>query len=124
MEPLLVALLIASPWIFGFSDQGDATAVCVVAGVLVLFTAMTTRWRLALVRLLPLRMHAAIDATLGVLLIVAPFVVGYREDGAPTAVTVVIGAGLILSALGTRWTDDSALVHDRDHVGGEPGVRT
>lgn len=46
LDLMLGALLIAAPFIFGFSDDGGATRFFVIAGVLELLTAMTTNWDL------------------------------------------------------------------------------
>lgn len=41
---LLGAVLILTPLIFGFSDEGGPTRFMVIAGVLELMTALMTRW--------------------------------------------------------------------------------
>jgi SPW repeat len=41
---LLAAVLILTPFIFGFSDQGGATRFMVIVGALEAFTALSTRW--------------------------------------------------------------------------------
>jgi SPW repeat len=41
---VLGAVLVLSPLIFGFSDEGGPTRFMVVAGVLELMTALMTRW--------------------------------------------------------------------------------
>lgn len=41
---VLGAVLIVSPLIFGFSDEGGPTRFMVIAGVLELLTALMTRW--------------------------------------------------------------------------------
>jgi SPW repeat len=41
---LIGAVLILSPLIFGFSDEGGPTRFMVIAGVLELMTALMTRW--------------------------------------------------------------------------------
>lgn len=41
---LLAAVLILTPFIFGFSDEGGATRFMVIIGVLEAFTALSTRW--------------------------------------------------------------------------------
>lgn len=41
---LLGALLILSPLVFGFADEGGPTRFMVVAGVLEVLTALMTRW--------------------------------------------------------------------------------
>jgi hypothetical protein len=40
----LATLLILSPFIFGFSDEGGAARFAIIAGVLELVTALGTRW--------------------------------------------------------------------------------
>jgi hypothetical protein len=40
----LGALLIVSPFIFGFADEGGAARFTIIAGVLELLTAFSTRW--------------------------------------------------------------------------------
>jgi hypothetical protein len=40
----LAALLVLSPFIFGFSDEGGATRFMIIAGVLEALTALSTRW--------------------------------------------------------------------------------
>jgi VIT1/CCC1 family predicted Fe2+/Mn2+ transporter len=44
LDVMLAALLIASPFLFGFSEDGTATAVFIVGGVLWLLIAIGTRY--------------------------------------------------------------------------------
>src|SRR4051794_23864 len=48
IEPFMALLLIASPWIFGFSDASDAKTVVIVVGIVMLLAGSMTRWRLSL----------------------------------------------------------------------------
>jgi hypothetical protein len=89
IEPFAALLLIAAPWIFGFSDNDTATTLSVIAGVLVLATGMSTRWRMSLVKLIPLRTHFMMDVGLGIALIVAPFVAGFSDHGGATRFFVI-----------------------------------
>jgi len=41
---MIAVVLILSPFIFGFSDEGGATRFVIIAGVLELLTALSTRW--------------------------------------------------------------------------------
>jgi hypothetical protein len=41
---LLAAVLILTPFIFGFSDEGGATRFMIIVGVLEGLTALSTRW--------------------------------------------------------------------------------
>jgi hypothetical protein len=103
LEPLIAALLIAAPFVFGFSDQGAPTAVSIVAGIAVLVVGMSTDWRLSLIRAVPVPAHLAIDLGMAALLVASPFLFGYSDQSAPTAFFIVVGVGLLLAVLGTRW---------------------
>jgi hypothetical protein len=103
LEPLIAALLIAAPFLFGFSNRGAPTAVAIVAGVAVLVVAMSTDWRLSLIRAIPVPAHLAVDLGMAGVLIASPFLFGYSHRSAPTAFFIVVGVGLLLDVLGTRW---------------------
>src|SRR4051794_10306618 len=103
LEPVVAIVLIAAPWIFGFDDVSSATAVSIAVGVIMLISGMATRWRLSLVKLIPLRAHFMTDLLLGAVLIVAPFVAGDSDRGDATRFLVIMGALELLTALSTRW---------------------
>jgi hypothetical protein len=103
LEPLIAIVIIAAPWIFGFSDVDDAKVVCIAVGAIMLVAGSMTDWRLSLVRVIPLRVHMATDLLLGAVLILAPFVLGFSDEGGATRFTVIAGALEILTALATRW---------------------
>ena len=103
LEPIVAIVLIAAPWIFGFNDVGSSTAVSIAVGVLMLISGMTTRWRLSIVKLIPLRTHFRMDLVLGVVLIVAPFVFGDSDRGDATRFLMIMGILELVTALGTRW---------------------
>jgi hypothetical protein len=105
IEPFAGILLIAAPWIFGFSDNDTATTLSVIAGIVVLATGMTTRWRMSLVKLIPLRTHFMMDVGLGIALIVLPFIAGFSDDGGATRFFVIAGALELGTALMTRWDE-------------------
>ena len=113
VEPFAALLLIAAPWIFGFSDDDTATTLSVIAGVLVLVTGMSTRWRMSLVKLIPLRTHFMMDVGLGIALIVAPFVAGFGDKGGATRFFVIAGALELGTALMTHWDEREEVRADR-----------
>jgi len=117
IEPVVALLLILAPFILGFSDNETATIVSIVAGVVVLLTGMTTRWSLSLVKLIPLDVHRMLDLGLGVLLILAPFVLGFSDESTPTIFLIVVGLGEIVAALATRWHPEDDLAADRHRPG-------
>jgi hypothetical protein len=122
IEPIMGLLFIAAPWIFGFSDVNDATTVSIVLGALVLLTGLTTRWRMAVVKLLSLSAHRTMDLLVAVVAIVAPFVLGFSDIGAPTRFLIIMGVLEAGAALMTRWdpADDFVVAHERP--GARPGM--
>jgi hypothetical protein len=103
IEPFAAVVLIAAPWIFGFSNSNSAKVISIVSGVVMLLSGAMTRWRFALVRLIPLRTHLMTDLVLGVLLIAAPFIFGFSGFGAATRFMVIAGALELATALATQW---------------------
>jgi hypothetical protein len=65
VEPIMAIVLIAAPWLFGFSDVNSSTIASVAIGAAMLVGGMMTRWRLSLVKLIPLRVHFVWDLALG-----------------------------------------------------------
>ena len=117
IEPIVAILLIAAPWIFGFSDNDTATTLSIIVGVIVLITGMTTRWRMSLVKLIPLRTHFMMDLGVGIALIVLPFVAGFSDHGGATRFFVIAGVLELGTALMTRWDE-------REEVGPARSPRT
>lgn len=115
VEPLAALLLIAAPWIFGFSEISDATTISVVLGVLVLLTALMTRWRMALVRVLSLSAHRAADISVGLFAIASPFLFGFSDQGGPTRFLIIMGVAELAVALLTRWDTGDEFATDRRH---------
>jgi hypothetical protein len=103
LEPFMALLIIASPWIFGFSDVDSATTLAIVVGLAMLVGGAITRWRWSLAKVLPLRMHMMTDIALGALLILSPFIFGFSDEGGATRWAIIVGALELVTALGTRW---------------------
>lgn len=116
IEPIAALLLIAAPWIFGFSDNDTATTISVIAGIVVLVTGMSTRWRMSLLKIIPLRTHFMMDVGLGIALIVIPFIAGFSDHGGATRFFVIAGVLELATTLMTRWDE-------REEVPAERGAR-
>jgi hypothetical protein len=95
-------LLIASSFLFGFED-GAATAVSIVAGVVVLAVAASTEGASSLVDSIPIAVHVLLDYALAAVLIAAPFLFGFTDESAPTAFFIVLGVAHLLVTIGTRF---------------------
>jgi len=97
-------LLIAAPWLFGFSDADDAAvAVPITIGLVVLLQSLITDYELSIANVLPLRAHLGLDVLAGLVLALSPFVLGFSDEGANAWVPhVVAGLALIGSGLMTQ----------------------
>jgi hypothetical protein len=102
IEYLAAGLLVAAPFLLGF-DSDAATAVSIVAGVLVIFVAATTNGPTSLVNQVPLAVHVLLDYVLAGLLIAAPFLFGFSDETAPTAFFIALGVAHLLVTVGTRF---------------------
>jgi hypothetical protein len=118
IEPLIGIVLIAAPWIFGFSHTNDAKVLCIVLGILVIIGGAMTDWRVSLVRVIPLRVHLMWDLAIAAVLIIAPFVLGYSDEGGATRFSIIAGVLEAIAALGTRWDPaEAAPTHPADRRG-------
>ena len=102
VEYLAAVLFIAAPFVFGFKSD-SATAVSIVVGVVVLAVAATTDGPTSLVNSLPVAVHVVLDFILAGLLIAAPFIFDFSDDGTSTAFFVVLGVVHLLLTIGTRF---------------------
>lgn len=96
LDYLLGAALIAAPWLLGFAAGGAETWVPVGAGVLVIGYSLLTDYELGLLRRIGMPVHLYLDALLGVLLAVSPWLLGF--DTAVWIPHVALGAVEVLTA--------------------------
>ena len=95
-------LLIASSFLFGFED-GAATAVSIVVGVVAFIIAASTEGPSSLVDSIPIAVHVLLDYALAAVLIAAPFLFGFSDESAPTAFFIILGIAHLLLTIGTRF---------------------
>jgi hypothetical protein len=73
------ALLIASPWLFGYDEGGMETWLPVVLGAGAIGYSLLTDYDLGAVRTIPMPVHLALDAGSGLLLAVSPWLFGFDD---------------------------------------------
>jgi hypothetical protein len=105
IEYLAGALLIAAPFLFSFESDA-ATAVSIAVGVLVLIVAASTAMTTGLIKSIPVAAHVILDYLLAILLIAAPFVFGFDDDGSATAFFIILGVVHLLLTIATRFVSD------------------
>jgi len=96
------ALFIALPLLLGY-DDGAATAVSIVIGVVLIGVAASTDWGLSLNNQIPKPAHFAVDWILAGVLIASPFLFGFSDESTPTAIFIAAGVLHILLTIGTRF---------------------
>lgn len=75
--PVAVAL-IALPFAFGLGQSNPAALwLSVLTGVAAFVLTLLTDHHLGLIRILPYRLHLAVDAIVGVTFLIAPFAFGF-----------------------------------------------
>lgn len=80
MDYALAVLVIFSPWLLAYDDQGAASwSAIVLAGVVILYS-LFTHYEFALVRRIPMMSHLAMDAAVGLALVLSPWALGFVED--------------------------------------------
>src|SRR4051794_8890382 len=102
IEPIIGVFFILAPFVLGF-DHSSAKTLSIVIGVVILLSGMMTRWRLSLVKLIPLRMHFMTDVLIGIVCIAAPFVLGFSDETAPLIFFLVMAVGELAAAFMTAW---------------------
>jgi VIT1/CCC1 family predicted Fe2+/Mn2+ transporter len=102
LEYLAGALFVLAPFLFAF-ESDTATVVSVAVGVVVLAVAASTRGSTGLVQHLPISIHVVLDYVLAVFLVAAPYLFGFSEETAPTALFLGLGIFHLLLTIGTRF---------------------
>jgi hypothetical protein len=96
-------LLIAAPWLFGFSDVEPAKSISIGAGILILLMSLMTNYETGMVKVIPMQIHLYADIMLGIFLVISPWVFGFNAE---TSVFHVI-MGLFAIASGVMTNSES-----------------
>lgn len=72
-------LLIAAPWLLGFSRGGAETWVPVLLGAGAIVYSLMTDYELGVVRRLSMRTHLMMDGLSGIVLAASPWLFGFAE---------------------------------------------
>lgn len=94
--------LIAAPFLFGY-DSTAARAVSVVTGVVLVVVTASSDLPTGLAKTVPVSLHVVFDFVAAAFLIASPFLFDYSDEGAATAVSIVLGVGHLLLTIATRF---------------------
>ncbi|WP_152425242.1 SPW repeat protein [Nafulsella turpanensis] len=79
IDYLMGALLIVSPWLFGFDRGGAETWIPVILGAGVILYSLVTDYEMSATRKLSLRTHLMLDMIGGAFLAVSPWLFGFDD---------------------------------------------
>lgn len=103
LDYIVGAALIASPWIFQYSEHTAATIVPVVLGIGLIVYSLFTNYKLGIWKLAPMAVHNLIDIVAGTVLALSPWIFGYADDSTSAWIlNVVIGLGAVFLGLTTK----------------------
>lgn len=101
-------LLIVAPFVFAF-DATSATAASVVLGLVLLAFTATSRLPTGLVKSISTGVHVTVDVVLAVVLVALPFLLGFTDEGPPTALFITLGVLHLLITIATRFPERTSL---------------
>lgn len=107
------AALLLCPYIFGFADVAAARGLFLVLGFGLIGYSLLTNYQYSVFKVIPLGVHMALDVLFGVMLILGPYVFGYRGavTAGQTGLHYVLGIGVIgLVALTRPKTDQGRVM--------------
>jgi hypothetical protein len=103
LDYIVGAALIASPWIFSFSDTTAPTVVSIVLGIGLIAYSLITNYELGVWKLAPMAVHNLIDVVAGALLALSPWLFGFADDPANVWIWfVVVGLAAIFLGVTTK----------------------
>jgi hypothetical protein len=120
LDYLLAAALIALPLAVDFHDETAKVLMLVLGGAAAVL-AVCTNWSTGIIRILPPVAHGVADIGATIVLIIAPFVLGFSDHTTATVLYVAIGAGGLVATLLTRFESDTAPA--MQHASAGPAVR-
>ena len=106
LDYVIGIVLILSPSIFGFSSVMAARNALVLYGLALIAYSLFTNYYYSVAKIISVRTHMALDATLGVVLLVSPWLIGYSTQLSGGQLTLHFFLGLGAIALAT-FTDRS-----------------
>ena len=91
MDYAEAGMLMAAPWLFGFSRNRRATTYAVASGLGILGLSLFTRYPLGVVKAIPFPVHGVVEAMAVVMTATAPWLLGFSRDRSATLTHVAAG---------------------------------
>lgn len=80
LDYIVSAVLIASPWLLGFANNGFETWVPVVLGSTSILYSFFTNYEMGAVKILSMRIHLLLDFLSAVALAFSPWIFGFSHE--------------------------------------------
>ena len=109
LDYIVGAVLIALPWIFGFSEETTPTVISIVLGVGLIAYSLLTDYELGVWRIAPMSVHNLIDIVAGAFLAASPWIFGYADDD-EEMVTRRLRQANLMGPAGLVSVDDSEVL--------------
>lgn len=77
IDYLTGAILILAPYLFGFATGGVMQWLPQALGAMIIVMSLLTRYELSVAKVIPLKVHLAVDMAGGVLLAASPWLFGF-----------------------------------------------
>ena len=106
------AVLLAAPYIFGFSDEGTAATIPWVVGAVILVNEFIADADLSIFKIVPMQTHRIIDALIGVFLALSPVLFDFTDlDASAWVPHVIVGLLIVGYAMATRVSSPNTMSH-------------
>jgi hypothetical protein len=104
LDYVLGVVLLACPFVFGFSDVDAARSLFVVLGFGIIAYSLITDYPISIFKWVPLGWHMALDVLLGVSLVLGAYIFGYNDllSAGQMALHYVLGIGAIVLVATTQ----------------------
>lgn len=113
LDYLMCAVLIASPWIFGFAAGGYETWIPVIVGASGILYSLFTDYEYSASRKIPMITHLWIDGFAGGFLAASPWIFGFADY--VYLPHLILGLAEIGAALCTHKVSSTEEAHRYDH---------
>ena len=113
--------LLFVPAIFGFSEIDAARNVFLFSGVALIGYSLLTKYQFALWRVIPIGMHMSLDVLSGVIVMLAPWIFGYRDVLSPTQEVMHYAIALVIFGM-VAFTEPLAQVGEVSGIDAEVDV--
>jgi hypothetical protein len=95
-----IALVSSAPDLIGFKDQKTATLLCRILSGTIMLSSFLTRAEWGIAKVMPYKLHLALDTMGGLTALVAPWILGFSKNERARNTFLVMGIfGLMASLL-------------------------